>query len=290
MTRIHPIANTRKATDAQLMRGQYYTRHLHAEPIPQTIAMIAAKLDAFLNLNEGDCDSAEECQAINTAWDVLIQPTVLQEWLNKHGYARGAYSTDVLKTMASEGITNDGTNYKDGPYTLIDPKNLQQIQTALATCTDGGNPRTAIKLDIAAAQIDAQVDLTKPFSFITNCSPDGNVNHCTNAAGYGTAADLLMILNTNYNASLTLPLALLPQTPSLLHYTWGQYQIADATSIANIAHVGYLRTPGSIRTTVTPPAPSPDPRPCRITRSEIRSLILTAAHDIAASIREAEGQ
>ncbi|HTX55257.1 MAG TPA: hypothetical protein VMD08_17770 [Candidatus Baltobacteraceae bacterium] len=245
--RAKPLSLTRRAPREHLLRGRPYRPYFDTAVLPATFANLDAKLSIFENDALGDCDSAEECQNINTAWGVIIANATLTPWLIRHGFLDGAYSQDVLRTMAKVGILQGGVLYKDGDFTLVDPKNWDNMRSALYSTVGTSLPPTQIKLDIDGDAIIDKVDLNQPFSIITNLHPSTTVNHCTAVVGFGTAAALLDLLNQKYQSSIVLPPQLDPNTPCYVHFTWGQYQIIDAASLANIADCGYLRTPGSIQ-------------------------------------------
>jgi hypothetical protein len=224
-----------------------------AEAIPDTYAALADKLSIFENDVDGDCDTAEEMQAINTAWGYVVPDSDLNPFLETYGLANGANSLDVIALMQETGIDSGGNNYKDGAPTLVDPADFAAMSAAIYAGAPPNGPPSPVKIDVCADQLDPAVDLSLPFSICTGFRRDNQpwrINHDTDVAGYGTTQSLLALLNEKYATSKTLPSGFTGAEPAYIHYTWGQYQLMDAASLANIADQGYLRTPGSIRTPV----------------------------------------
>ena len=209
-------------------------------PLPQSIS-------AWLNDREGDCDTAEEMANIDEQWAYDMPDDDLQAFLNEYGLANGATSPEVLALMQSIGITSNGYHYTDGTAQLVNPANWAQLCSAIYTLAAGNTKPAAVKLDVDGDQLQAAVDLNLPFSIISGLRKTGQVNHDTHVCRAGTAAALLEGLNEDYGTAELLPPWLTPTTPCCVHFTWGQYQLIDFTSVANFAAQGYVRTPSSIR-------------------------------------------
>ncbi len=254
-----------------------------AAPAPQVFSRLAAKLSFWGNNVDGDCVSAEEAAA-KAADGIFMDDSTLIAWARKHGWLNGANLTDVMDAMISEGIMVNGVNYKDGPYRSVDWTDYATLCSAIY--------QGSVKVGVAAAQLEAAATPGRNGWIMLTARHDGNIDHCTNYAGYGPLSYCCAMLGVE------VPSGIDPNLPCLIKFTWDSYGILSHDANKAICGEAWLRNPTTVGispnpapdpipvpTPVPTPGPGPSPRPCprlqqrinealadETTRTEIRAI------------------
>jgi hypothetical protein len=226
--------------------------HLTAENPPPQFAVVPKKLSVWLNDRIGCCVTSEEMfskagWSIQCGLDELFIPDdVMGKWVYRHGYQNGATLTDVMDDMIREGITFNGTTYRDGPYNRVDYTDLKSLQSAIAT--------GPVKIAIDANALPRGAGNGQGWhQFGGGRYP--NTDHCVGLAGYGSAKFCFDSLN------VPLPAGVDPNKGDcFLLFTWGTIGVVDLDWIRGTTTEAYVRIP------TTPgqepkPAPAPPPAP-----------------------------
>lgn len=222
-------------------------------PIPEAWGVIPPQLDIWGNSTWGDCVSAEEAAAkaqfsvMCGLPEVFIPADVLTSWARHHGYLNGAVITDVMDSMAKDGITANGVTYKDGPYMSVDWTKPDVLSAAIY--------QGPVKIGVVAGQLQRCVTGSNGWwgtGFHTNHITDHSVNLC----GYGTADALADLMKTSKPSSLN------GGTMCYMLFTWGTIGILDHSSMEAITGEAWERTPTTVgQVPVPPPVPVPVPIP-----------------------------
>ncbi len=254
------------AEEAGKMRGAKPTpRHKlqAAKPhiiraFPPEFAVIPSQLDMWGNDQFGDCVTAEECFA-KAAWskmcglpETFITAAEAVSWARQHGYLNGAILTDVMDTMASNGLTVGSTPYLDGGYTGVDYSNEDALKSAIST--------GPVKIGIDADGLPSGAGNSSGW-FSTDSGVMQNEDHCVALCGYGTVAYLYGQLG------LPVPSGLDPALTGYLLYTWKTIGFVTYGWIMGKVAEAWVRNPTTIGQTPTPtpgptpPGPGPGPLP-----------------------------
>jgi hypothetical protein len=203
-------------------------------------------LSFWLNNQDPDCVTAEACFNIDTATTaeglppVVISDEAAYDFARRNGFLNGAALQDVCDAMRTQGITQNGKIYREGPDSAVDWTNYAEVASAIKT-SEG-----SLKIAVAANQFEDQIDETAKFSFLHGFTADHATDHCTGIAGTATADDLLSALNELYGTTTPLPPGLAPDTPCYLHFTWNQYQILEAASLPQVCDQALIRIPALV--------------------------------------------
>lgn len=226
-----------------------------AVPPKFTPAVILAmdQMSYWLNNQDGDCVTAEECAAIcvypvwysaaGLSQRVVIDDATVRKWCQQRGYLNGANLTDVMDSMTKDGMAYNGVTYRDGPYKSVDYTDWATLTSAIYT--------GPVKIGMAANQLSGTDAGNRNGWIGTGWKRDQNVDHCTALWGYGTMTELCSALN------VTPPANAAQYTQCCLFYTWDTIGIVDFASIVNTSDEAWIRTPTD--TQITPPQPNPNP-------------------------------
>ena len=231
-----------------------------AGPAPANFGVLPAKLTVLGNDRFGNCVTAEECAAkemfsvFRGQPELIVPDDTCISWARQHGYLNGANLTDVMDSMIHDGITINGTLYKDGPYQSVDWTNYSVLSSAIY--------QGPVKIAVAAGQLESSGAGSKMGWVGVGWRRNKNTDHSVGLWGYGTAQELADLMNKTLNVSVSLG-SLAPQTPSTYLYTWGTVGIAEFASMVNITDEAWLRTPTTVPDSV-PPTPTPTPTPIRM--------------------------
>src|ERR1700756_1195646 len=100
--------------------------------VPPSFLMWPVQMSLWNNYVYGDCVSAEEAFAKATAApQTFIPEATVVAWATAHGYLNGAYLTDVMTTMQTDGFPLNNQTYDDGPHFLVDQTNAATLQSAI---------------------------------------------------------------------------------------------------------------------------------------------------------------
>lgn len=100
--------------------------------VPSSFLMWPVKLSSWNNYIYGDCVSAEEAfaKAAATPKTFIPEATVVS-WATAHGYLNGAYLTDVMTTMQTDGFPLNKKKYDDGRYNSVNWTNAAILQSGI---------------------------------------------------------------------------------------------------------------------------------------------------------------
>src|ERR1700678_2209290 len=100
--------------------------------VPPSFLMWPVEMSYWDNYHYGDCVSAEEAFAKDTATPktFIPQDTVVQ-WAAAHGYLNGAILTAVMRTMQSDGFRFNLKQYDDGPFNSVNWTNAAILASAI---------------------------------------------------------------------------------------------------------------------------------------------------------------
>lgn len=238
------------------MRGaKPSSRHklLAAEPhkirdvIPAQVAFVPAKLSYWGNDQYGDCVTAEE--AFNKAVSgIFIADSVVKSWCSKNGYLNGAMLTDVMDTMARNGLPQDGHIYGDGGYKSVDYSSETLLQSALSVAP--------VKVGIDANALPQSAGGKNGWhGFGGREGQFSNTDHCVAIAGYGPASWLFAQLGT------ALPAGVDAAKPCYLLFTWNSIGVVDHDWIMSTVSEAWLRNPSTLIDGAPQPNPGPPPVP-----------------------------
>ena len=268
--------------------------------IPATYFAFCAVLSYWLNQQDGDCVTAEQCYNIDLASTIasgqgyVVSDNDVLSFARQYGLLNGADLAQVDSIMQTNGLpTSDGKLFKVGATAAVDWTNYEEV------CAATIEAKGSLQMAIAAGQLESAADDSKVFNYAFNFRADGNADHCTGlGAGYGTAQQCLDALNAFYANLLakngkiitcrletgssgekvwraqtltsfspqSLPSGVDPNTPSFVMFSWNRLWIISAQSVTAITDEMYIRQPSSIVTTNPTPSPSPSPAPQHPTR------------------------
>ncbi len=219
---------------------------------PAQFAIVPKQLSMWFNDTYGCCVTSQEAFA-KAAWSVqcglpelFIPDAEVKRWAGKYGYLNGANLTDVMDTMARDGFTVSGVNYKDGPYQGVDYSNETVLQSAIYT----GPVNIAIDADALPSGAGNQSGW-----YATGTGRFPNTDHCVALSGYGPAEYLYKQLG------LTTPTALAGKSGYLL-FTWNTIGFVDHPWLMGTCVEAWVRNPTTPGQSPTPdPGPGPGPTP-----------------------------
>ena len=216
-----------------------------AAPCPANFCRIPQKLSMWGNSDYGDCVSAEEAWAKDCD-GVWVTDSDLVAWARKHGYLNGANLTDVMDSVAKDGLPSSGKTFSDGPYSSVDWTDYAALCSAIYT--------GPVKIGVAANQLEDAAGDNSGW-WLTSAVKDRNIDHCTGVGGYGTAAWLAEQFHVD------VPSGLDPQTPCVAMFTWNTIGIVTHAALIAITGEAWLRTPTTPEVVPTPPGPPGPPQP-----------------------------
>ena len=202
---------------------------------PATYIVRPQKISMWGNDVHGDCVTAEEAFA-KACHDpeFFISDTEVISWATKHGVLEGAYLSDVMTWMQTDGFDDAVNSYDDGPHLAVDWTNAGILHSAIAL--------GPVKLGIAADQLDTAYWSTNGHTgwVATGFHADGNEDHCVALCGYGSLSWLAQQLGTS------LPAGVDGASAGYALFTWNSIGIIDAPSMITITHEAWLRNPTTI--------------------------------------------
>src|SRR5215471_16000041 len=127
--------------------------HIAIVAAPLNFITIPRQLSMWGNDVHGDCVTAEEAfaKACNNP-EIFISDAEVITWATNHGVLEGAYLTDVLTKMQTDGFTDGSYIYDDGPYFSVNWTNAATLQSAISS--------GPVKIGIAADQLETAWDST----------------------------------------------------------------------------------------------------------------------------------
>ncbi len=186
----------------------------------------------------GDCVTAEEAfaKACNNP-EIFITDQEVIAWATAHGVLEGAYLTQVMTWMQTDGFLEGQAVYDDGPYQSVDWTDAAVLRSAIA--------QGPVKLGVAADQIETAYWTTNGQTgwFGTGFHSDASEDHCVSLCGYGTIAWLASQLGVSVPAGVD------GTKPGYAMFTWDSIGVIDVPSMTAVTHEAWLRVP----TTITQP-------------------------------------
>jgi hypothetical protein len=216
------------------------TPHVAAVGAPPNFITIPQTLSFWGNYDHGDCVTAEEAfaKACNQP-EIFISEQEAINWATQHGVLEGAYLTQVMQWMQTDGFVQDGFTYDDGPYYSVDWTNAATLQSAIS--------QGPVKIGVAADQLNpvwhnAGGGPNGGVSgwFATGFHADSNEDHNPSLCGYGTIAWLAQQLNVQ------VPSGVDGTQPGYAMFTWDSIGIIDVPSLLAITHEAWVRIPTTI--------------------------------------------
>jgi hypothetical protein len=214
--------------------------HVATAGAPPNFLTRPQKLSMWGNDVHGDCVTAEEAfaKACNNP-EIFISEAEVITWATNHGVLEGAYLTQVMTWMQTDGFNQDSYLYDDGPFLSVDWTNAATLQSAIA--------QGPVKLGIAADQIDTAWHSTGGQTgwFAHGFHSDGAEDHCVALCGYGTFAWLAGQLGVSVPAGVD------GNQAGYALYTWDSIGIIDPASMIAITHEAWLRNPTTVAKPLT---------------------------------------
>jgi hypothetical protein len=187
------------------------------------------------NYDHGDCVTAEEAfaKACNNP-EIFISEAGVIAWATRHGVLEGAYLTDVMTWMQTDGFVESSCIYDDGPHSSVNWTDAGTLQSAIS--------RGPVKIGVAADQIDTAWNSTggKSGWFGTGWHADNNEDHCVALCGYGSISWLAQQLGVQVPAGVN------GTQPGYAMFTWDTIGIVDVPSMRAVTHEAWLRQPTTV--------------------------------------------
>jgi hypothetical protein len=209
---------------------------------PAEFAHLSPTLHYWGNQTYGNCVPTESMAAKAADGFVATEAEGIA-WAQANGWLNGAELTEVMDVAIKDGIPIGGQVLKDGPYNSVDWTDYPTLCSAIA--------QGQVKIGVAATQLENAVGDSNGWTLLI-ARQDGNIDHCTGLAGYGSLAYCCQQLG------VSVPSGANPATPCVILFTWSTYGILSHDALKAITAEAWLRVP----TTITPaPAPTPSPTP-----------------------------
>lgn len=217
------------------------------DAIPLQVAYIPSQLSYWGNNQYGDCVTAEE--AFNKAASgKFLSDSTITNWASRHNYLNGAMLTDVMDTMATSGLSQDGHLYGDGAYKSVDYSNEAVLQSALSLAP--------VKIGIDANALPSSAGGKNGWYKLGGRPGQfGNTDHCVALAGYGPASFLFAQLG------VALPSGIDGTKVCYLLFTWSSIGVVDHDWIMSTVSEAWLRNPSTLIDGAPQPNPGPPPAP-----------------------------
>jgi hypothetical protein len=218
--------------------------------VPPSYLIWPAGLSSWDNYVYGDCVTAEEAFAKADATpQVFIPLATAVGWESSHGYLNGAYLSDVLTTMQSDGFLivsgNSATRYNDGPHFSVDWTNPATLQSAIYS-------HGPVKIGVGAEDFQSNASgAVSPGSSgwaMYNYPKNQGEDHCVSLCGYGTLAELVALF-AQHNIQVRVPNGM-PTGLCYAMFTWNSIGIIDAQSMLNMTYEAWIRNPATVIQTV----------------------------------------
>jgi len=204
--------------------------------------MWPVQLSSWNNYIYGDCVSAEEAFAKATAApQTFIPEATVVAWATAHGYLNGAYLTDVMTTMQTDGFPLNNQTYNDGSHFLVDHTNAATLQSAIYS-------HGPVKLGVGAEYFQSNANgIVTPGTSgwgMYNYPPNQPEDHSTSLCGYGTLAELVSLFGQQ-GVTVNVPNGM-PTGLCYAMFTWNSIGIIDQQSMLNMTYEAWVRNPTTI--------------------------------------------
>jgi len=202
---------------------------------PPTFLVRPQKISMWGNDVHGDCVTAEEAfaKACHDT-EIFLPDAEVIAWATQHGVLEGAYLTDVMTTMQTDGFADGGNTYDDGPHLSVDWTDAATLKNAISL--------GPVKLGVAANQIETAYWSTNGQTGWVGSGfhADGAEDHCVALCGYGSLSWIAQQLGT------TLPNGVDGTRDGYALFTWNSIGIIDAASMVAVTHEAWLRSPTTV--------------------------------------------
>jgi hypothetical protein len=210
--------------------------------VPPSFLVWPVQMSSWNNYVYGDCVSAEEAFAKATAApQTFIPEATVVAWASANGYLNGAYLTDVMTTMQTNGFPLNGATYCDGPYNSVDWTNAAVLQSAIYSFGP-------VKIGVGAGDFQSNANgLVTPGTSgwaMYNYPKNESEDHCVSLCGYGTFAELVSLFQ-QHNVTVHAPNGM-PTGLCYAMFTWNSIGIIDEQSMLNMTYEAWIRNPVTI--------------------------------------------
>jgi hypothetical protein len=215
--------------------------------VPPSFLKWPVRMSSWNNYTYGDCVSAEEAFAKATAApQTFIPEATVVAWASAHGYLNGAYLTSVMTTMRTNGFSDSGKTYDDGPYNSVNWTNAAILHSAI-------HSHGPVKIGVAAEYFQSaapgQQGVVTPGTSgwaIYNYPPTSTQqeDHCTSLCGYGTLAELVGHFR-QHGVTVHAPHGM-PAGICYAMFTWNSIGIIDQQTMLHMTHEAWIRNPVTI--------------------------------------------
>jgi hypothetical protein len=203
--------------------------------VPPTFIMAPPRISWWGNDVHGDCVTVEEAfaKACNNP-EIFISDDDVIAWATRHGVLEGAYLTQVMTWMQTDGFADGAFIYDDGPYLTVNWTDAGTLQSAIST--------GPVKIGVAADQIENAWSTTggKSGWFATGFHADGNEDHCVALCGYGSMVWLA------HQLGVQVPAGVDGTQPGYAMFTWNSIGIIDVPSMTAVTHEAWIRQPTTV--------------------------------------------
>jgi len=211
------------------------TPHVAIAAAPPNYLVKPQQISMWGNDVHGDCVTAEEAfaKACNKP-EIFIADAEVITWATQHGVLEGAYLTQVMQFMQSDGFRQNGSIDDDGPYFSVNWTDPAILQSAIST--------GPVKIGVAANQLETAWHSTGGHTgwFGTGFQRDTAEDHCVSLCGYGTLAWLAQQLGVQ------VPSGLNGSQQGYALFTWNSIGIIDVPSMVAITEEAWLRKPTTV--------------------------------------------
>jgi hypothetical protein len=211
------------------------------ESIPPNFLIIPEQMSCWYNTDAcytsdvatGDCVTAEQAfaKACHSP-EIFITDNEVERWAKAHGVWDGANIPDVMTWMQTDGFTQDGHTYDDGPHYSVNWMDEPTLQSAIS--------QGPVSIGVAADQLQAVVTPGTNGWFATGFHEDQNWDHNPSLCGYGTISWLAEKMNVNVRAGVD------GNQTGYAMFTWNSIGIIDFPSLKAITGEAWLRVPTTI--------------------------------------------
>ncbi len=213
--------------------------------VPSSFLMWPVKMSSWNNYSYGDCVSAEEAFAkAAAAPKTFIPEATVVAWASAHGYLNGAYLTDVMTTMQTDGFPLNKKKYDDGLYNSVNWTNAGILQSAIYS-------HGPVKIGVCAGYFQSpgpgQHGIVTPGTSgwaMYNYPKTSPEDHCVSLCGYGTLSQLVGLFK-KHKVTVHAPKGM-PRGLCYAMFTWNSIGIIDQQSMLNMTDEAWIRNPVTI--------------------------------------------
>jgi hypothetical protein len=213
--------------------------------VPSSFLMWPVKMSSWNNYSYGDCVTAEEAFAkAAAAPKTFIPEATVVSWASAHGYLNGAYLTDVMTTMQTDGFPHNNKKYDDGRYNSVNWHNAGILHSAIYS-------HGPVKIGVCAGYFQSpgpgQHGTVTPGTSgwaMYNYPITSPEDHCVSLCGYGTLTQLVALFK-KHKVTVHAPKGM-PKGLCYAMFTWNSIGIIDQQSMLNMTDEAWIRNPVTI--------------------------------------------